>query len=281
MAVFYNQATLSYTGGAIQSNITTGEIAESVTVSKTAVNGSYTPGASVVYVVSIANAGAAPVTGVTVTDDLGGYEFEGATVYPLSYVEGSLLYFVDGLLQPAPTVAAGPPLAVSGLEVPAGDSVMLIYEARLTPYAPIEAGSAITNTASVEADGLAAPVTASAVVAPDASPVLSIAKSVSPSSVVGSSEITYTFVIQNAGSEADAAFNAVVTDIFDPVLRGLAVTLDGEALPASAYTYDEATGLFVTNGGVITVPGASYTRNADGSWTTTPGVTVLTASGTI
>ncbi|MBO5556780.1 MAG: hypothetical protein J5927_06305, partial [Oscillospiraceae bacterium] len=88
MEIFTNQATLSYTGGSIHSNITTGEILDAVSVTKTAVSASYTPDGTVVYALSIVNAGAAAVTDVTVTDDLGAYVFEGGTVYPLSYVDG-------------------------------------------------------------------------------------------------------------------------------------------------------------------------------------------------
>ena len=280
MAVFYNQATLSYAGGAVRSNITTGEISEAVTVSKTAVSGSYTPGGSVVYALSISNAGAAPVTGVVVTDDLGGYVFGEATVYPLAYVPDSLLYYVDGLLQAAPTVEPGPPLVIQGIEVPAGDSVMLIYEARVTPYAPLGEAAAITNTATVTGSCIPTPLTAAATVTLAQEPRLSISKSVDPAVVTGCSTLTYTFVIQNAGSDADAADALVVSDTFDPVLRGMEVTLDGEPMNAAGYSYDETTGVFATVGGAVTVPAAAYAQGTDGSWTVTPGVTVLTVSGT-
>ena len=39
MATFTNQATLSYQGGQTSSNITTGQLLESLAVTKTAVNG--------------------------------------------------------------------------------------------------------------------------------------------------------------------------------------------------------------------------------------------------
>ena len=47
------------------------------------------------------------------------------------------------------------------------------------------------------------------------------------------------------------------------------------------YTYDETTGAFATVAGQITVPAATFTQNADGSYTTNPGVTVLTVTGKI
>lgn len=47
------------------------------------------------------------------------------------------------------------------------------------------------------------------------------------------------------------------------------------------YTYDPDSGRFATLAGRITVPAASYTQNADGTWTVKPGVSVLTVTGTV
>ena len=62
MAVFYNQATLSYSGGTANSNITTGELVEVLSASKTALSSSYGPGDRVTYLISIVNSGETPVT---------------------------------------------------------------------------------------------------------------------------------------------------------------------------------------------------------------------------
>ena len=61
-----------------------------------------------------------PVATSVVSDDLGGYDVGGTTVYPLTYEEGSVTLFLDGVLQPPPTVTAGPPLSVSGINVSGG-----------------------------------------------------------------------------------------------------------------------------------------------------------------
>ena len=284
MAVFTNQATLSYSGGVTNSNITTGELVETVSVSKQAVTGSYAPGESVVYVVSIVNNGAADLTNITVSDDLGGCAYGGGTVYPLSYVEDSLLYYVDGALQTAPpAVTAGPdtPMEVSGLNIPAGSNVTLIYEADVTRYAPLGADAQITNTVSVT--GAGSELTASAVVPMEGEAELTISKSLCTSQVAVNGQIAYDFVIQNAGSRAaEAADEVSLTDVFTPALNGLTVTCNGETwTEGTQYTYDQATGTFTTIPGQITVPAAVYSRNADGSWTVTPGVSVLTVTGTV
>ena len=279
MAIFTNQATLTYTGGTVNSNVVTGEIQEVVSVSKTAVTDTYTPGGSIVYVVSIVNTGDTPVGGVTVSDDLGGYEFEGGTVYPLSYVEGSLVYLVDGSVESAPDVEAGPPLVISNIEVPAQANVVLIYETLVTAFAPLGPDAEITNTVTVTGPCIPAALTASATVPMEMDPLLFITKSLNPETVTGCSELTYTFTIQNSGSEAGEDANIVVSDTFDPILTDITVTLNGQVLPASDYSYDETTGEFATNSGRITVPGATFTQNEDGTWTTDPGISVLRVTG--
>ena len=120
MAIFSNQATLTYTGGSTNSNIVYGELLEVLTATKTAIEGSYIPGEKLTYVVTLRNTGTTALSGLTVTDDLGGYTFNTGTVYPLTYVADSAQVFVNGVPQAAPTVTAGPPLAISGITVPAG-----------------------------------------------------------------------------------------------------------------------------------------------------------------
>ena len=139
MATFTNQATLTYSGGTTSSNITTGELLEVLTASKTAVVPTYRSGRPITYLITLVNSGAAALNGLTVTDDLGGYAFNGGTVYPLAYTAGSVRYYQNGVLQAAPAATAGPPLTVTGISVPAGGSTVLAYEAEPTAFAPLGA----------------------------------------------------------------------------------------------------------------------------------------------
>ena len=52
MAIFTNQATLTYNGVSTNSNVAFGEILDVLSVTKTAVEGSYAQGDNVTYVVS-------------------------------------------------------------------------------------------------------------------------------------------------------------------------------------------------------------------------------------
>ena len=284
MAIFSNQATLTYNGNTTNSNIAYGEILDVLAATKTSVEGTYTPGALVTYVVTLRNTGNATLTNLTVTDDLGSYDFGGTTVYPLTYEAGSAALFVDGVPQAAPAVTAGPPLVFSGISIPGGSDAVLVYQARANAFADPTDGGTIVNTVTVTGDGVATPATATATVTATVAPVLTISKSITPAQVVDNDRVTYTFVIQNTGNQPVVATdNAAITDTFDPILTDLVVTFNGTAWTQGVqYSYNEATGLFSTNPGQLTVPAATYTQDpVTGAFTLTPGIATLVVTGTI
>ena len=278
MAVFTNQATLSYNGTTVNSNIVTGNLVEVLELTKTAVVGTYTPGGTVTYILSLTNAGATPLTGITLTDNLGG-----GTTSPLDYVAGSVVYYQNGVLQPAPTVTATAPLTFADITVPAGGNATIVYETRVNEFAPPFAGGSIQNTATANGTSVTAPVTATETVTARAEPILGITKALSPQNVSENDLLTYTFTLQNSGNTATAATdNVTVTDTFNPILTNITVTLNGAILPPTAYTYDETTGAFATVPGVIAVPAATYTQDpVTGAYIPTAGVAVLTVTGTV
>ena len=283
MAIFTNQAQLRYGNAVANSNVAVGEILEVLAATKTAVRKTYGQNDRVTYVVSIVNSGNTAMTGLTVADDLGAYAFGTDTLVPLTYVADTVRYYSNGILQTTPAVTAGPPLSVSGISVPAGGNVTIVYEAETNAFAPLLAESEITNTVTVSGGGIT-PVTAKETVIAESGPKLTITKSVSPVPVTENGTLTYTFLIQNTGNTAaDAATAAEIIDTFDPILSNIAVSYNGTALAAGTdYTYNEATGLFATTAGRITVPAAAYTQDpATGSWIVTPGTGTLTVTGTI
>lgn len=284
MAIFFNQATLTYNGTTTNSNIAVGEILDVLTATKTAVERTYTPGELVTYVVTLRNTGNTALTNLTVTDDLGGYDFNGTTVYPLTYEDGSAALFVDGVPQAAPTVTAGPTMVITGITVPAGGDAVLVYQARANDFADPAVGGTIDNVVTVTGDGINTPATATETVTAAAAAALTITKSITPAQVVDNDRVTYTFVIQNTGNEAVVATdNAAITDTFDPILTDLTVTFDGAVWTEGAnYNYNEATGLFTTVPGQILVPAATYTQDPDtGAYALTPGIATLVVTGTI
>ena len=283
MATFYNQATLSYNGTVASSNITAGEILEVLSASKRAVSDSYSADSGNVFIISIVNTGSSCYNGLTVTDDLGRYSFgEGVgEAVPLTYREGSLSYYVNGVQQPAPAVASLSPLTVTGVSVPAGGNVMLIYSAETNAFAPMGAGAVIENTATVSGTG-SETVTASAEIAYNEGIDLAISKSLSPAAVEENGEVTYTFIIQNFGTApAEAGDNVIFSDTFSPALSGLTAEFNGAPWTSGTeYAYDPATGVFTSLDGVITVPPAQFSQDeSTGVWSAQAGVSTLVIRG--
>ena len=284
MAQFTNQAQLSYNNATVNSNIAVGEVLEVLSATKTAVTTTYAQGGDITYVISAVNSGATPIGGITVTDNLGAYPFDETTLYPLTYKDASVRLYINGVLQAAPAIVAGPPLVVSGITLPANSNMVLIYEANVNTFAPLGEEDSIVNIATVIGNGISTPITVTETVTPVSEAMLDITKSISPVPVAENGVVTYTFVIRNSGNApADAAANVTLTDTFNPILSDLTVLLNGVALAeGTGYTYAITEGDFATVPGVITVPAATYTQDpVTGVWSIIPGTATLTVTGTI
>ena len=284
MATFQNQATLTYGDNVTTSNVVTGELQQTVSAAKYAVEDNYTQGEVLTYVVSLVNTGSVPLTNLTLTDDLGAYTQGTETRVPLDYVEGSLSYYLGGIRQGTPMVTDTDPLTVTGISVPAGGNTFLVYQARVNEFASPVAGGSITNTVTVTGVGLPASIVAQETVTVASEAFLTISKALNPAVVSEGDRLTYTFVIQNFGNTPVVATDdATVTDTFNPILSDLTVTFNGAVWTEGVqYTYDGATGAFATIPANITVPAATYTQNpATGAWTVVPGVSTLVVVGTV
>lgn len=284
MATFYNQATLVYNGNTTTSNVTTGELLEVLSATKTAIVDRYIANDSITYIINIINSGSTAFSNLTLTDDLGAYDLNELSLRPLTYVEDSVQYFINGILQASPAIKAASPLTVNGISVPANGNATIIYQTKTNEFTPLEADASITNTGVISGNGLTTDLLVSDTIYADTSAVLTISKSIYPTTVTENGQITYTFVIQNSGNTAATADDdVIVTDTFDPVLNAIIVTFNGASWTAPThYVYSEATGVFSTVTGAITVPAATYTRDdTTGAVTVNPGVSVLTVTGTI
>lgn len=254
-----------------------------LSASKTAVLQQYHGNDRMTYVISILNSGAVAFTGLTLVDNLGAYSFGTGSLTPLTYVDGSVRYYVNGTLQPALTAAGGPPLTISGINVPANGNVIIVYQAEVNQYAPLPVGSTIVNGAEISGGGLSTPITVTETITAADESLLTISKGICPTTVTENGQIPYTFTIQNSGNTpATQNDNVILTDTFNPVLNNISVTFNGAAWTSQNYTYDEATGVFRTLPAQLTVPAATYTQNPDiGVWTVTPGVSTLVVTGIV
>ena len=284
MAQFTNQAQLSYNNTVVNSNVVVGEILEVVSGNKTAVVDSYYSDGTVTYAISLINSGNTAITNLALTDNLGAYTFGTETLVPLSYINGSVQLFINGVLQAAPAVTAGDTLVVSGITLPADSNLILVYSVDVNSYAPLGVDGSVVNTATVTGNGIPTPITVTETVTPAQEPQLRITKSLDPVPVSENGVLNYRFVIENFGNvDATATDNVALSDLFDPILTGITVNLDGTTWSeGTQYNYNAATGQFDTVPGQITVPAATYTQDATtGVWSVVPGSTTLTVTGTV
>lgn len=282
MPTFQNNATLTFNGRSIQSNTVTGEITDLVTGSKTAPVDVYRQGDRITYVINLVNAGDTAQTDLTITDDLGAYVFDTGTLIPLTYLDGSALLFVNGTPQAAPTVTlTDGTLVFSGITVPADGNATVVYVVTVNEYAPLDADGSVVNVATVAGGGKITPLSLSETITPDLTADLSIVKALSPATIVGSGQITYTFEIENSGLSAVGATDEVtLTDVFNPVLLNPTVSFNGTTLAEGTdYTYEDGT--LTVLAGAITLPAATVSQSGTGEWVVTPGTGTLTVSGTI
>lgn len=283
MATFFNRATLTYGANSITSNTVSGEIVQTLSLTKTALSEEYIPGSTVTYVIALRNSGITTLSGLTLTDDLGRFtNADGIEVTPLTFNEGSLLYYVNGDLTAPPTVTSTDPLTLGGITVPAGGSSFIVYSATVNSRAPLEVGSVIANSVTVSGNSALGDISASETISAAETPLLSILKSLSPETVTENGALTYTLLIENRGN-APVTSDLSVSDTFDPILENITVTYNGTVwTEGTDYTYDEASGLFTTLPGAITLPAATYVRDpATGEIGVLPGSAVIRISGTI
>ena len=283
MATFTNQAQLTYRDTVTNSNIAVGEVLEVLSVTKTAISNIYGANDTVTYIINIINTGATAISGLTVTDNLGAYAFDTSTLVPLSYTDGSIRYFVNGVLQVAPAVTAVGDLVISGITVPANGNAALIYEVSTNEFTPLADGSTITNTATVTGSGVGT-ISDSETISVANTPNLTITKSISPVPVNDNGTVTYTFVIQNTGNTPVVATdNSFITDVFNPILTNVTASFNGALWTEGAeYNYNETTGLFESVPGSITVPSATFTQDpVTGVVSVTPGTSTVVVTGTI
>lgn len=173
---------------------------------------------------------------------------------------------------------------MTGINIPAGGNATLIYQATVNQYAPLDTNGTITNTATISGTGITNDILVSETISTENTALLTISKSLSPTTVTENGQITYTFIIQNLGNTAAASSdNVTITDTFNPILNPITVSFNGNTWNTGTnYTYSDVTGAFATIPGQITVPAATYTQDpTTGAWTVHPGVSTLTVTGTI
>ncbi len=282
-----NQASLNYQSNGltqtVTSNVATATIADPLNISKNSLEGAYRADQPVTYIVSMVNSSAAPLTDVTITDNLGTVTdtATGVTVTPLTFVSGARL-FISGVDNGtvAPTTQ-GNTITFTIPNLPAGADAQLIYQTRTNGSAPLALASSITNTVTADADGLVSPLTATDTISVDTYADVRMTKTMTPTTGAGGSTIAYNFVLYNYGNSE--ATDIVLTDAFDPAPTSITVDVNGQRVAPAGYTYTGGTLTLPTTGGTaITLPPATITTDpTTGAVTVVPTTATVTVTGTL
>ena len=282
MATITNQANLTYTYGTttatVASNIAETEWAAALDAEKRVLEEAYREGSTLTYLISLTNSAAAPVEDLVITDNLGAFTpaGAGAPVVPLTFA-GNATLFIDGVFSEELTPTPAPEgIRFTIPSIPANANALLIYQTTANAFAPLAAGSEITNTATI---GETEPLTVSATVPVAAYADVSVEKEMRPNPITDGDTLTATFTIENRGNTE--ATGLVLTDDFLITLSDVAATVNGAPLTDFTFESDLLTLPAEGSGTTLSVPAATFTQDDTGAISVTPGVLTVVITGTV
>lgn len=281
-----NQASLSFRNQTLLSNTVEGSLTPVFSYEKSAAATGYRSGSILTYQCVASNTGDTAVSGVTLTDNLGRYDWTYLLWrFPLQYVYGSaVLTLIDSTGVRSGTVDVD--FSFDGMiftfDIPARTTAWLTYNAQVTPYANLTLGATIVNTAVLAPPAPYASLTDSYTLPVEAYTDLRIAKQLSPNPAIQGQPLTITLNLSNYGNTAVSSQDAAtVSDRISPLLTNLTVT--GGSAPWTQgvqYSYDPVTGLFQTLPGAFSLAAATFTQSTFGVWQADPSSFAIVITGT-
>ncbi len=267
--IITNRATVNYNSGTATavafSNTTSTVLNGSLSINKSSLSESYRIGQELTYIITVSNNRSQIAQNVTVIDDLGTVTEDQNDITPLSYI-GTAQLFINGIFVSDLDALVGSDSVIFEIEsIPAGGTAQIIYRARVNEFACFTVGAAITNTACAEfvcncpceetvCDSFTIPVEEYA--------DLRVTKSVCPNPVTCGERLNYVIDISNYGNiDAD---EVVITDVFNPALEDITVTLNGEILAENRFRYvGGVLTISRATGSDITVPASVCSRDEE------------------
>ncbi len=284
MAIINNTASATYNygrsevGSAVSNTATTNLLEEfSITGSKLSNNQTFRNGENITYQVSVTNDGIDSLYNVTISDDLGGID------NPLTFLEGSLTYSVNGITSVITPTSVRPLEVVLPTPLAAGETATIVYVARVSSGLA-EDVETIVNTATITANegsetGAVISVTPSpsnTIIRADFAE-LSLTKSVSSMQISSGEEFSYTITLSNSGN-LDATGVIITDDLPNGfVISSIVVETNGST---TTFTEDDYTVDPTTN--TLTLPtGGTLSIMVPAAFGGVAGTSLITITGSI
>jgi len=282
-----SRATFAYRCGANEgsasSNAAQVALLPPLSVEAAALYAAYRAGSEPTYILYIANNTGSVLTDIVVEDDLGSFALPGPlTVAPLTYVGPARLY-IDGAFSAALSAVAGEGgISFSIPALPGRAKALLVYKAAVNERAPLAAGSVITSGIRVTAADLDEASADACTFAVEDYADLRAVKTIRPDPAVSGEPVEITTVFYNYGN-AEAA-GLVLNDAFAPELAEISVALDGVALGAASYRYENGALKMPVEGvdPALAIPAADFEQDPlTGRVAVTPGRLTVTVRGKV
>lgn len=281
-----NRAQISYTfngsEGSAVSNQTRTRLLDRFTmeVTKDTLTPELRAGNNAAYVVRVENTGAGELRNIRAFDNLG--EEAGETFAPLTYVEGSAVFYLNGN-EVQGTAETNPDGVVfeTNADLDPGDNLLIFYLAQLDAAQTEPVTNTVTVTARTGASTASVGNTItecdSATVTPVTFAQVSIFKEADMATVVSGDTLTYTFTLMNTGFEAvdEITFTDEFPEEFN--VTSVAYTINGVRTPVDPADYT------ISGDNTLRLPaaGSDLTIGVPAATQAGPGITVITVTGTI
>ncbi len=285
-----NFASLTFEYGSnkeeVLSNTAFATLQDSVNMSLSSVENSYSLNDTITYVLSIINNGNRNIKNIKISSDLASYTINSGIaekiITPLSYTGVSKLYIGGKFFSDIEAEVLSDKIIFSVEEIPALSNVLIFYSTTVNKNAYLNTGSFLKNTSSLTYDGMINNIESSDTIYVREKADVTLIKYMYPNSITSGEIITYNFILYNYGNIE--AKNVSFSDTFSPAPLNLNVSVNSDALSSKNYSYINGEIKIPCYGSdfSLSIPPAKFIQDTNnGAITTKPGSTIITITAKI
>lgn len=285
-----NFASLTFEYGSnkeeVLSNTAFATLQDSVNMSLSSVENSYSLNDTITYVLSIINNGNRNIKNIKISSDLASYTINSGIaekiITPLSYTGVSKLYIGGKFFSDIEAEVLSDKIIFSVEEIPALSNVLIFYSTTVNKNADLSTGSFLKNTSSLTYDGMINNIESSDTIYVREKADVTLIKYMYPNSITSGEIITYNFILYNYGNIE--AKNVSFSDTFSPAPLNLNVSVNSDALSSKNYSYINGEIKIPCYGSdfSLSIPPAKFIQDTNnGAITTKPGSTIITITAKI